>query len=98
MPSPGDLSNPGIKPRSPALQLDSLLSEPLGKPPGVALGYGKDLGGFSLSSVNSLSETRIRRQGENQSCQLSLSQQDFTMYFTISVVPDQVKIHGEDRL
>ena len=30
-PSPGDLSNPGIKPRSPALQADSLPSEPLGK-------------------------------------------------------------------
>ena len=33
----GDLSNPGIEPRSPALQVDSLLSEPPGKPenPGV---------------------------------------------------------------
>jgi len=26
--SPGDLSNPGIKPRSPTLQADSLLSKP----------------------------------------------------------------------
>ena len=31
-PSPGDLSDPGIKPRSPALQADSLLFEPQGKP------------------------------------------------------------------
>ena len=31
-PSPGDLPNPGIKPRSPALQPNSLPSEPLGKP------------------------------------------------------------------
>ena len=31
-PSPGDLSNPGIKPESPALQADSLQSEPTGKP------------------------------------------------------------------
>ena len=31
-PSPGDLPNPGIEPGSPALQADSLLSEPLGKP------------------------------------------------------------------
>ena len=31
-PSPGDLSNSGIEPRSPALQTNSLLSEPLGKP------------------------------------------------------------------
>ena len=31
-PSPGDLPNPGIEPRSPALQADCLLSEPPGKP------------------------------------------------------------------
>ena len=30
MPSPGDLPNPGIKPRSPTLQADSLLCEPPG--------------------------------------------------------------------
>ena len=30
--SPGDLPNPGIKPGSPALQADSLPSEPPGKP------------------------------------------------------------------
>ena len=31
-PPPGDHPNPRIKPRSPALQLDSLLTEPPGKP------------------------------------------------------------------
>ena len=31
-PSPGDLPDPGIKPGSPTLQADSLLSEPPGKP------------------------------------------------------------------
>ena len=31
-PSPGDLPNPGMEPRSPALQADSLLAEPQGKP------------------------------------------------------------------
>ena len=30
--SPGDLSNPGIEPRSPALQMDSLPAEPTQKP------------------------------------------------------------------
>ena len=30
-PPPGDLPNPGIKPGSPTLQADSLLSEPPGK-------------------------------------------------------------------
>ena len=32
LPSPGDLPYPGIEPRSPALHVDSLLSEPPGKP------------------------------------------------------------------
>ena len=31
-PSPGDLPDPGMEPRFLALQTDSLLSEPLGKP------------------------------------------------------------------
>ena len=31
--SPGDLPDPGIEPESPALQADSLLSKPPGKPP-----------------------------------------------------------------
>ena len=31
-PCPGDLPNPGIEPRSPALQTDSLLTELQGKP------------------------------------------------------------------
>ena len=33
MTSPGDLPNPEIEPRSPALQADSLPTEPPGKPP-----------------------------------------------------------------
>ena len=32
MPSSGDLTNPGIKPRSPTLQADSLPAEPQEKP------------------------------------------------------------------
>ena len=36
-PSPGDLPNPGIKPRSPALQADSLPMEPPGEPPSSPL-------------------------------------------------------------
>ena len=31
-PSPGDLPDPGIEPRSPTLQADALPSEPPGKP------------------------------------------------------------------
>ena len=36
--SPGDLPNPGIEPRSPALQVDSLPAEPPGKPKNTRVG------------------------------------------------------------
>ena len=36
--SPGDLPNPGVKPRSPALQVDSLPAEPQGKPKNTGVG------------------------------------------------------------
>ena len=35
--SPGDLPNPGVEPRSPALQADALTSEPPGKLPKIVL-------------------------------------------------------------
>ena len=41
-PSPGDLPNPGIKPRSPALQADALTSEPPGKSQ-VGIKWGKKI-------------------------------------------------------
>ena len=37
-PSPGNLPIPGIKPRSPALQVDSLPAEPPGKPKNTGVG------------------------------------------------------------
>ena len=37
-PSPGDLPNPGIEPRSLTLQVDSLPAEPQGKPKNTAVG------------------------------------------------------------
>ena len=40
-PPPGDLPHPGIKPRSPALQTDSLLSELPGKSNRIGLGQNK---------------------------------------------------------
>ena len=46
-PSPGNLPNPGIKPRSPALQADSLLSELPGKPNGCIV----MVDGFYLSKT-----------------------------------------------
>ena len=40
-PSPGDLPDPGIEPRSPTLQADTLTSEPPGKPLPTVWGYAK---------------------------------------------------------
>ena len=37
-PPPGDLPNPGVKPRSPALQADSLLPEQPEKPKNTGVG------------------------------------------------------------
>ena len=37
-PPPGNLPNPGIEPRSPTLQADSLPTEPLGKPKNTGVG------------------------------------------------------------
>ena len=37
-PSPGNLPNPGIEPRSPALRVDSLAAEPQGKPKNTGVG------------------------------------------------------------
>ena len=54
-PSPGDLPNPGIKPRSPTLQADSLLSEPPGK--------SKNTGVGSLSLLQGIFLTRESNQG-----------------------------------
>ena len=54
-PSPGDLPNPGIKPRSPTLQVDSLPAELPGKPWQVRQGGG---GGEALNK-NTVAEMNI---------------------------------------
>ena len=52
-PSPGDLPNPGIKPRSPTLQADSLPAEPQGKPQNTGVGSISLLQGiFSTQESN----------------------------------------------
>ena len=48
-PSPGELPNPGIKPRSPALQADSLPAEPQGKPKNTEVGSPSLLQGIFLT-------------------------------------------------
>ena len=49
-PSPGDLPNLGIEPRSPSLQVDSLPAEPQGKPKNTGVG--------SLSLLQCISPTQ----------------------------------------
>ena len=53
--SPGDLPNPGIKPKSPALQADSLPAEPPGKP--------KNTGVDSLSLLQQIFPPQELNQG-----------------------------------
>ena len=48
-PPSGDLPNPGIKPRYPELQVDSLLSEPPGKPKNTGVGGLSLLQGIFLT-------------------------------------------------
>ena len=54
-PSPGDLPNPGIEPRSPTLQVDSLPAEPQGKPKNTGVG--------SLSLLQWIFPTQELNQG-----------------------------------
>jgi len=54
-PSPGDLPNPGIKPRSPSLQADFLPVEPPGKPKNTGVG--------SLSLLKRIFPTQGLNQG-----------------------------------
>ena len=54
-PSPGDLPNPGIEPRSPALRMDSVPAEPSGK--------SKNTGVDSLSFLQQIFPTQEWNQG-----------------------------------
>ena len=53
-PPPGDLLNPGIEPRSPTLQMDSLPSEPRGKPKKTGVGSLSFLHGKLPNPIDSL--------------------------------------------
>ena len=55
LPSPGDLPNPGIESRFPALRADSLSAEPQGKPKNT----GVDSLSFSSGSSPSRNQTRV---------------------------------------
>ena len=61
IPSPGDLPNPRIKPRSPALQVDSLPAEPQGKPKDTGVGFLSLLQGIFPTQGSNLGCLHCRR-------------------------------------
>ena len=60
-PPPGDIPNPGIKPRSPALQANSLLSESPGKPKNTGVGSLSLLQGIFLTQESNQSLLQCRQ-------------------------------------
>ena len=66
---PGDLSNPGIKPRSPVLQVDSLPSEPPGK---TLSGYGGAQISISTKWLDDTDAPGLRSHFENHNLRLML--------------------------
>ena len=74
-PPPGDLPNPGIKPRSPTVQADSLPSEPPGKP--------KNFGVGSLSLLQGIFPTQESDWGLLH-CRLTLYQLSYPGSFLIA--------------
>ena len=54
---PGDLSNPGTEPRSPALQADSLLLELPGKPIYIYIKPGNSTSGYLSKDLNKNEKT-----------------------------------------
>ena len=69
---PGDLPNPGIKPRSPALQEDSLLAEPQGKPKNTGVGSLSRLQWIFLTQESNRGLLHCRRILYQLVCQGSL--------------------------
>ena len=83
-PSPGYLPIPGIKPRSPALQADSLPAEPQWKPNRLVC---CDKGDFSVSSGDSLRKLLVAMKDKNCFAGLNIYWQDLLK----SCVPSQLE-------
>ena len=69
----GDLPNPGIEPRSPALQADSLPAEPQGKPKNTEVGSLSLLQGIFLTKESNWGFLHCRQILYQLSCQGSPS-------------------------
>ena len=82
-----DLSNPGIKLRSPTLQADSLLSEPLVMPKNTGVG--------SLSLLQRISPTQESKRGLLQ-CRQILYQLSYTCSrHTLALTPVENVMQGK---
>ena len=81
-PSSGDLPNPGIEPRSPALQPDALPSAPPGKPVHTQLVPCLLLSGFPYSLDHSFSQvgTPSAKVKSAQSCLTLCNPMDYTVH------------------
>ena len=71
-PPPRDLPNPGIEPRSPTLQVDSLPSEPPGKPKNTGVGSLSLLWGIFLTPESTRGLLHCRQILYQLSCQGSI--------------------------
>ena len=93
-PSPGDLPNPGIKLRSPALQTDALPSEPLGKPylSIVRAIYDKPTANIILNSEN-LKEFCLRL-GTRRVCPLSPLLFNIVLEVLATAIREEKEIKG----
>ena len=60
-PSPGDLPNPGIEPRSPMLRADSSPAEPQGKPKNTGVGSLSLLQGIFLTQESNQGRLHYRQ-------------------------------------
>ena len=93
-PSPGDLPNPGIKPGSPALQADSLPTEPWGKP-SKCLNTGKEKEGKCRKNCNGGLPSHLT-QGESAQVFLCNAQR-CSLQWMMSVLWSPKKIYLQDQ-
>ena len=87
--SPGDLPNPGIEPRSPTVQADSLPAEPQGKPKNTGVG--------SLFLLQWIFPTQESNWGLLHCRQILYHLSHQGMYFFNGNDPDVFSVHNFSR-
>ena len=89
MPFSRDLPNPGIEPRSPSLQADSLPSEPPGEPKNTGMGSLSLLQGFFPTQEQNLGLVHCRQ------ILYQLNYQASNVCVSCSVMSDSLQPHGQ---